>query len=249
MKQPLSKARYYSNALPPALFRRLRRAFDGLAGIAWSDAFDTIAHLGRGTWFPFESTPASLIEQTIVTLRPTACPRGRCKGAEWWIRIGEPGDGKPWHFDLDESRASQTGEAHHPVWASVFYLSPTGGETLITPQVAAEGRIDRGLAPEQPAAALAIPPRPNHFVLFPGCLYHCVLPGAPKPGKRRMTLLINWWDETPHSYLEPRTVSPLLPLLAPALAVARNTPVPRELNILRGAKSRPILQRAESIQP
>lgn len=213
--------------------------------MAYSGGYESIAHLGRGTWYSFGQTSRNRIEQAILALRPLVAPGAECTGAEWWIRIGRAEEAKDWHFDLDETQASESGVARHPIWASVFYLGKTGGATLVTDQIAADGRVDQGVSPEKPSSALAITPRANHFVVFPGSLYHCVLPGAPEPGSRRMTLLINWWDRPPAVYAD-SGAAPNLPVLAPVRSHAVGTGEPRELRLLEGAEMERVLQEAES---
>lgn len=214
----------------------MRRALEEVAAIAYEGDYESIAHLGRGSWYPFEREARNLIEQAIVALKPAARAGRWCRGAEWWIRIGRAEEGKDWHFDLDEAKAAETGEAAHPVWASVFYFGRPGGATLITDQVAAGGRIDQGLTPERARAAVAVRPRPNQYLLFPGNLYHCVLPGTPHASKRRITLLINWWDRIPDMYVnragDPAELAPL----ACIRDVGLGRREARELRIARGVE-------------
>lgn len=243
-RRPLARARYYGNVLPGSLFRHLRSTFDRLAAMAYEGQYESIAHLGRGLWFPLDRPVRSVMEQVILALRPLAAPGRKCRGAEWWIRIGGADEAKQWHFDLDERLATESGKASHPVWASVFYLGGVGGATLVTDQVAANERIDQGLSPQQARSAAAVAPRPNRFFVFPGALYHCVLAGPSNPAERRMTLLINWWDREPGAYREPVESVPELPLLAPVRTPRPSAAKALELRMLQGAELEHLMETA-----
>lgn len=98
------------------------------------------------------------------------------------------------HVDKDEGIASDQHYLVHPEYSSVFYLTNTGGGTLILDQWSPEGN---GYTPEVPKEAELIFPERNKYLLFNGELLHGVIPGEDAPGTKRVTFLINYWSAKP----------------------------------------------------
>jgi hypothetical protein len=201
----------YRFALPINVFGKLKSALLEANERTLADRNQLIADIGNSIWFDFKRTPADLVEQCITFLYPLAVPNGGCAGAEWWIRITGANEPKCWHFDRDERLAELTGVIRHPKLASVLYLSAEGGPTLVTDQVLISNSVCAGSFPDlscviSPAMHGAlIKPVPNQFLIFPGQLRHCVLPGTAEAKGSRLTLLINWWLEPPLGLPEVRT--------------------------------------------
>jgi hypothetical protein len=56
-------------------------------------------------------------------------------GVEWWVRRRPVQESMAFHFDKDECAFRQTGEVHTPWRSTVFYLSASGGPTIVAHQI------------------------------------------------------------------------------------------------------------------
>jgi hypothetical protein len=161
--------RALDNALPRAVARDLRRRV--IASMPF-----------RGTiWYPLDRPPRTVFEQAIHHLRALTPGAKDAIAAEWWIRAAPSESGHRFHFDRDEALLDVlvTPEA-----SSILYLSDTGGPTIVTDT--------RARAPAAPRRAVAVSPHLGRYVVFPGDLYHGVLPGSPSRWPR-VVMLMNWW--------------------------------------------------------
>ncbi|GAB5036839.1 Hypothetical protein NocV09_05100080 [Nannochloropsis oceanica] len=167
---------------------------------------------------------------------------GARSGAEWWVQVLDEDDDIGMHFDKDYSL-----EAHllniHPHLATVTYLSPFGGPTLILP-LPCPLRHGEDLSCILPWAGLSLPDVGKHTV-FDGRLLHAApaeLRGLWKPqreeeeegkeegravSRERVTLLVN--------VREIRRSSPVLPplLLLPSSSYFSSSPVASRVTDVR----------------
>jgi len=168
---------------------------------------------------------------------------GARSGAEWWVQVLDEDDDIGMHFDKDYSL-----EAHllniHPHLATVTYLSPFGGPTLILP-LPCPLRHGEDLSCILPWAGLSLPDVGKHTV-FDGRLLHAApaeLRGLWKPqreeeeegkeegravSRERVTLLVNvWLNHIPNSAERPS--APLMAALSP---YCPSSPLPCSLGSL-----------------
>lgn len=136
-------------------------------------------HTSRG-WTEFFSPFADTIGATSVA------------GVEWWVRRRPVKESMAFHFDKDEHTFRRFGAVNTPWRSTVFYLSQTGGPTVITNQ-----KIDKlqGVSPTPPTQIVAVSCEINQLLSFPGELSHAVV-GLNRDGMRT-TFIMNWWDQVP----------------------------------------------------
>ncbi|KAJ3413729.1 hypothetical protein HDV05_007632 [Chytridiales sp. JEL 0842] len=190
------------NVLHPKVLERLRHVF------APNSSFWTEHRYGPDTPYfsylhPLSTTttlsnkpPKTALDQLITYLHRTTCTlfplARRAKYAEWWVHSRLHPYGHQLHFDSDDEGKSRTPTNHprHPLLGSILFLeADIGGPTLITNQ-----RLNDPLA----SHGWLVYPEPNRYVVFEGGVLHGVIPGrgvAPDPTKRRLTLMVAYWDE------------------------------------------------------
>jgi hypothetical protein len=156
----------------------------------------------RTRWLPKESRPKTALELAIRRLEAFAKPGSNGReyvGAEWWVQNVEPSGPQSiigFHLDKDEAIASNEHYLVHPEWGSIFYLTHTGGCTLVFDQHSPNGN---GYEPVEALEAELSCPKRNKFFIFNGTLLHGVIPGRDehKVEPRRITFLVNWWTQRP----------------------------------------------------
>jgi hypothetical protein len=183
-------------ALPPGLFRKVRRAVEALGEQRLRSTYQTTF------WFGFEAAPANVIEQAIAALRKSA--PDDVTGAEWWLsRMRTSNVQVDFHRDRDERLALSTGRQVHPRISSVLFLNRCRGGLLAVSSRAPNPR-NPAMAPDVLALDL-VEPRPNRYAWFDGRLTHGVLdaenqiPGGrlPREPSLRLTIAINFWRKRP----------------------------------------------------
>lgn len=166
------------------------------------------------SWLPTGAPPRNLIEQIVSALGALVADRGPFAGAEWWVRAADENEGKGLHFDKDEQLFAARGTFVHPVLASVFYVTATGGDTIVLDQGITPRR--HRLTPEWPRAGMLITPKENHYLVFPGHLRHGVTASRRREASVRVTLLVNWWREVPRGQRRRRIAVATIPMLSTA---------------------------------
>ena len=185
-------------ALPPALFRRLRRAVVGLGTRGIRRTYETTF------WFGLDAPPAALPELAVQALA-ARFRQGGARGVEWWLsRMWTHDVRVDFHRDRDERLALAGGSERHPRLSSVLFLNRVkGGALAVTAQ--APDPTNPALVP-LPLEADLVAPRPNRFASFDGRLTHGVLDGenqVPLSGKRgrgelRLAVVMNGWARRPY---------------------------------------------------
>ena len=117
-------------------------------------------------------------------------------GAEYWVQMVSASEGINFHYDKDESLASNKGIMMYPLISSILYLTDIGAPTLILNQTSIDGNYE---SPEIPDQGYLSYPKENRYTMFRGNLQHGVLASAAKGSSAgvRKTLLINWWAKVP----------------------------------------------------
>jgi len=190
--------RLVDDALPPELFRKLRRGVVALGTKGIRRTYETTF------WFDLGSGPAALPELAILSLAATFRDSG-ARGVEWWLsRMWTHDIRVDFHRDRDERLALAGGPERHPRVSSVLFLNRVkGGALAVTSQ--APDPSNPALVP-LPLDADLVGPRPNRFAFFDGRLTHGVLDaenGVPVSrgrarGELRLTLVMNGWSRPPH---------------------------------------------------
>jgi len=118
------------------------------------------------------------------------------KGAEWWIQARSGKEGIGFHYDKDESYASNHMRMRFPIISTITYLTDAGAPTLILNQTSLDGSIE---FPEVPHEGFLSYPKQNRHVVFRGDLNHGVSKtlSLSDNSEERITLLVNWWTDSP----------------------------------------------------
>jgi hypothetical protein len=185
-------------ALPPALFRTLRRAVVSLGTRGIRRTYETTF------WFDLAATPAALPELAVQALA-ARFRQGGARGVEWWLsRMWTHDVRVDFHRDRDERLALSGGPERHPRVSWVLFLNEVrGGALAVTGQLPEP--TNPALVP-LPLEADLVAPRSNRLAMFDGRLTHGVLDarnGVPtarlRPrGQLRLTLVMNGWARQPH---------------------------------------------------
>jgi hypothetical protein len=185
-------------ALPSALFRRLRRGVRALGDEHLRQTYQ------KTFWFDF-GRPSSVVEVAIASLRPKF-PNVPLAGVEWWLsRMTTDAVRVDFHRDRDEKRSLRGGSLRHPRFSSVLFLNRVrGGALAVTAQRPAP---KNPCSVPMPLEADLAAPRANRLVWFAGSLTHGVLdatnqvPGSKlRPrGELRLSIVMNWWARPPTS--------------------------------------------------
>ena len=185
------------HALPPALFRRLRRGVRALGAKRIRRTYETTF------WFDLTTRPAALPELAILALGERFRQAG-ARGVEWWLsRMWTHDVRVDFHRDRDERLALSGGPERHPRLSSVLFVNRVRGGALAVTRQAPDPR-NPALVP-LPLEADLVAPRPNRFVAFDGRLTHGVLDarnGVPVGrlrlrGELRLALVMNGWARRP----------------------------------------------------
>ncbi|GMI33472.1 hypothetical protein TeGR_g12473 [Tetraparma gracilis] len=118
------------------------------------------------------------------------------KGGEWWIQARGGKEGIGFHYDKDESYASNHMKMRFPIVSTITYLTDSGAPTLILNQTSLDGSIEY---PEVPHEGFLSYPKTNRHVTFRGDLNHGVAStlSLSSSSEERVTLLVNWWVSSP----------------------------------------------------
>lgn len=167
----------------------------------------------QSTWWydPNTQPPRFAIEKIIQTLSEQYVKATNCNneselivtGAEWWIQHRTSITPQFFHFDTDVGRHSSTVDPiiRCPSLSSIFYLTNTGGPTVVLAQRPTTNTWfnQLELIPPEATECDIMYPRINRYMLFRGDMLHGVLP-SDDDQEMRTTLLINWWvNEKPSS--------------------------------------------------
>jgi hypothetical protein len=183
-------------AVPGALFRRLRTGVQGLGGERLRRTYETTF------WFNF-GRPSSLVEEAVL-LMASSLPSESTVGVEWWLsRMKTSRIRVDFHQDRDEKRSLRGGALRHPRFSSVLFLNCVRGGALAVTAQPPQPRNPCSVP--QPLDADLVAPRPNRFVWFAGNLTHGVLDGDNQipggrcrtPGQLRLSVVMNWWHTRP----------------------------------------------------
>lgn len=189
-------------ALPAGLFRRLRRAVQGLSDARLPQGYQTTF------WFDFREPPSNLVEQAVVLLRGQVPPSrlAGVVGVEWWLsRMRTSNVQVDFHLDRDNALFDATGRTVTPRLASVLYLNRCRGGLLAVTQERCDPR-NPALAPSRHDFDL-VEPGPNRYAFFDGGLTHGVLDAKNQlPGERlprepglRLAVAVNYWHRRPRA--------------------------------------------------
>jgi hypothetical protein len=185
------------SALPPALFRRLRRAVMALGMEGIRRTYETTF------WFDLDTMPGAVPEQVIEALGERFRRRG-ARGVEWWLsRMWTHDVRVDFHRDRDERLALGGGPDRHPRVSSVLFLNRVRGGALAVTAQRPDARHP-ALVP-LPLEADLVGPRPNRLAIFDGRLTHGVLDARNAvpasrlrtQGELRLTLVMNGWTRRP----------------------------------------------------
>eukprot|EP00667_Euglena_gracilis_P009132 EG_transcript_9267 len=193
-ERPLAEApvKFYPNALPEDLWRRLAEFFAPGAPYWKETDYD---HRGYfGFWYDVAQPPTNAVECLVQKLLPLTGRQAEVVGTEWWVntRLAERDMGHQLHYDTEAESISATGQVPHPILSSVSYLAGTtvAGPTVVLDQVVDGPEATRGWI---------VRPKPGAFMTFPGDRLHGVLPVCPDPSAaghpatQRVTLMIGFW--------------------------------------------------------
>jgi hypothetical protein len=190
--------RVVHEALPEALFERLRRRVRRLGGERLRATYQTTF------WYAF-GPPLSVVDEVVLAVRALLPAGLRVAGVEWWLsRMYTTDVQVDFHRDRDERLARETGRQVHPRLSSVLFLNRVrGGALALSPEPPDPRRP--ALAPARLDTLTLVAPRPNRLALFEGALTHGVLdarnqvPRGRLPGRSRLrcALIMNWWQRRP----------------------------------------------------
>ncbi|WP_306144789.1 hypothetical protein [Roseibium sp. MMSF_3412] len=199
---PLAGVRLCQAALPETLFQKVEDAVRS----AFREKVRGKSSYSTTFWYPRGAAPANVAEEAIAVLMEQVALPQDCIGTEWWL--GRLGYRKKlnFHFDRDLVRSRETGESIFPLLGSVFYLNDyPSSPTVLTDQV--PGPDGKSKQPADPNLTLSVAAIRNNYVVFPGNLYHGVVPDpsiphpdgktAEEPAEKRLTLLVNYWHRRP----------------------------------------------------
>jgi hypothetical protein len=184
------------DALPIALFRRLRGGVRGLGDEHLRSTYQ------KTFWFEFGQA-SSFVEEAVASLRPLL-PDVPLVGVEWWLsRMTTNRIRVDFHKDRDEKRSLRGGSLRHPRFSSVLFLNRVkGGALAVTAQPPVP---ENPCSVPMPLDADLAAPRANRLVWFDGNLTHGVLdasnqvPGSShrSQGELRLSIVMNWWRRPP----------------------------------------------------
>ncbi len=189
----------HSPGAPEAMFHKLLETFP-------EDHFVTLMQrrfpfYQTTFWYPLGQKAGNIFEQVVDSLRDHVDPSPAVIGVEWWFSVLLTNATPQWllacHFDRNDISEKNVDKIRHPETASVLFFDTVPyGELVITDQTL----TPNGPRPRQPRIMRFVPPQPNHYVTFPGHLYHGVLGRMWRPEEAtrlRITMAVNWWTERP----------------------------------------------------
>lgn len=199
---PISGVRLCNSALPETLFQKV----DGAVRSAFREKERGKSSYSTTFWYPRDAAPANIAEEAIAALMQKVELPQNCIGTEWWLGRLRYRKKLNFHFDRDLVLSRETGESVFPLLGSVFYLNDyPSSPTVLTDQV--PGPDGKSKMPAEPNLTLAVAAIRNNYVVFPGNLYHGVVPDpsiphtdaitGEEPQEKRLTLLVNYWHRRP----------------------------------------------------
>lgn len=230
-------ARAVDNALPQSLLPRLQMDSTVLRKLQGKKKMK-LNKLGS-FFFPLPTNPSSSVEPRFATEEAILLLRKICftgdsfrergiVGAEWWYQTREVTGSIGFHYDKDEAVASNEMRIVFPDVATVTYLTGAGGPTLILNMTSPDGNDN---VPVVAASGYASYPVVNRHVMFDGSSMHGVVgelglvPTSAIHQRSRITLLVNWWSQTPHP---PNCKPPTLAELRAFVTVSGPKSLPQE---------------------
>jgi hypothetical protein len=185
------------DALPPALFRSLKRRIVGLSKERVRSTYQTTF------WFDLAERPQNLVELAVSSIRPHLRPQ-KALGVEWWLSRMRTSNVKiDFHVDRDNHLFAETKRLSHPLISSLLYLNRCRGGLLAVTREP-PNQTNLACAPDRLSFDF-VEPKPNRFTFFDGTLTHGVLDSLNElPGKRRKTepdfrlaIAMNFWARRP----------------------------------------------------
>ena len=184
-------------ALPPALFRSLRRRLFALGTEGIRRTYQTTF------WFPLDAVPSAVPELAVRALGRRFRAHG-ARGVEWWLsRMWTHDVRVDFHRDRDERLALAGGPDRHPQVSSVLFVNRVRGGALAVTAQPPDPRHPAMIP--LPLEADLVGPRPNRLAMFAGRLTHGVLDARNavptsrlrRRGELRVTLVMNGWARRP----------------------------------------------------
>jgi hypothetical protein len=185
-------------ALPPELFRRLRRAVVALGTSGLARTYR------RSFWYELDAAPRAVTEEAALAIADRLPRRAGVRGVEWWLSRMRTTDVQvDFHRDRDDRLAEAGGPEISPTWSTVLFLNRCrGGLLAVTAQ---DPDDDRPARAPLPLDADLVRPWPGRLVVFRGNLTHGVLdarnriPTGPLPWRAplRLALVANYWRSRP----------------------------------------------------
>ena len=153
------------------------------------------------TWWQPKSEPRRFsIEQMIEIIGKMDFPEGMPRnilGAEYWIQERRGDEDGGFHYDKDESAASNKQRMIFPSLSTITYLTDGGAPTMVLNQTT--NQFGNTEVPAVPTEGWLSFPETGKHLWFRGTAQHGV-PGSlcqHKCDEMRLVLLINWWDHAP----------------------------------------------------
>ena len=155
---------------------------------------------GTTWWQPRKSKRRYSIEQMIEIIGRLDFPGGLpdyIHGAEYWVQDKRGDNEGGFHYDKDESAASNQQRMIFPSLSTVTYLSDGGGPTTVFNQTTNQFGNDE--VPAIPVESWLSFPKVGKHLAFNGHAQHGVSGSMCQTNCEapRLVLLINWWDHTP----------------------------------------------------
>ena len=161
-------------------------------------------------WLPMTGTaaiktPRFATEQAIHILKDIDFPGDsfnllNIAGAEWWYQLRGVQENIGFHYDKDESIASNQMRMVYPILSTVFYATNSGAPTIILNMTTPNGNGNIPIIANEGFVSF---PVENKHIVFNGNYMHGVHPDLHKLNTRgvkndkRVTLLVNWWIRQP----------------------------------------------------
>ena len=155
---------------------------------------------GTTWWQPKKEPRRFSLEQMVEIIGRLDFPGGIPKhivGAEYWVQVRRGDADGGFHYDKDESAASNKQRMIFPSLSTITYLTDGGAPTVILNQTTNQFGNDE--VPAVPSEGYLSFPATGKHIHFNGKAQHGVAGGICQTGcdKDRVVLLINWWDHAP----------------------------------------------------
>jgi hypothetical protein len=155
---------------------------------------------GTTWWQPKKEPRRFSLEQMIEVIGRLDFPDGMPKhivGAEYWVQIRRGDADGGFHYDKDESAASNKQRMIFPSMSTITYLTDGGAPTVILNQTTNQfGNDEVPAVPSEGYLSFPVAGKHLHFnghaqhgVAGPVCQENCEAD--------RIVLLVNWWDHVP----------------------------------------------------